>query len=86
MSKCVRWYRNSTNTTQLALSENGEWFSRSYVDGVYGPAWTKWRNMKKLERIIRDNGEMRFIFEYDFLTMDYISEHNSKSPNKFRLP
>ena len=29
MSKCLRWYRNKDNTSQLALSENGNWYTRS---------------------------------------------------------
>ena len=86
MSKCVRYYRNSTNTSQLALSENGEWYTRSYVDGYYGKAWTKWRSMRKLENLYHKEGRIYFIFEYDYADYEYISEHNSKEKNKFRLP
>lgn len=86
MSKCVRWYRNQDNTSQLALSEEGIWYSRSFADTYYGKVWTKWRNMKKLEKVYHKEGRIYFIFEIDYTDYEYIPEHNSKAPNKFRLP
>ena len=86
MSKCLRWYRNKDNTSQLALSENGNWYTRSYTDGYYGKAWTKWRCLKKLEKVYHKEDSIYFIFEYDYTSYEYLPEHNSKSPTKFRLP
>lgn len=86
MSKCIRYYENESKTEQLALSDNGKWYSRIYANGTYGLAWTKWREMGELDDITHDNGIIIFIFGYNTIKLPYISGHNSKAPTRFRLP
>jgi hypothetical protein len=60
---------------EVAIREDGQWFSRSYGYNGYGNCWGKWTKDKELPRL--ENG----CVEWGFKTLQPISPKGIRLPN-----
>jgi hypothetical protein len=72
MCKCVRLYRNDVLGIELAKSEKGKWYHRSWINTGLGYQWSRWDELKTLASV------ERHAIQFQNMNGNEITEHNLK--------